>query len=312
MRLMRLLPIWSAFICFLFLFHANIQTAIAQFTTLGAGGSTGGAAPPAYTGPGDIASGAIGFWSCGRAYNATYATGLNAACDVVDTATGLVTCTLHFLSTGFVNTTECNATACATACNVTKMYDQTGTGNHVVQATLANMPALTFNAQNGLPCAAGTNNAATRLATAGSVSQAAPYSMTAVAERTGSTTTLQRILNNNNNAAVLNFAVSANTVQAGTSTSVSLTANDNAFHALLAVVSGTAPLFAVDSSANISTSTLGTTAMSSTQNVAGRATGTQGLLAGFVCEAGIWPSDLNSVYQSMLSNMRSATNGWNF
>jgi hypothetical protein len=44
----------------------------------------------------------------------------------------------------------------------------------------------------------------------------------------------------------------------------------------------------------------------------GRNGGTQGLLAGFFCEGGLWPADLNASYQAMLANMRSATNGWNF
>ncbi len=37
-----------------------------------------------------------------------------------------------------------------------------------------------------------------------------------------------------------------------------------------------------------------------------------GLLSGFVCEDVIWGVDLNSSYQAILANMRSATNGWNF
>lgn len=285
-------------------------SAFPQILTLGAGSAAKGSAV-SFQGPGDISSGAIGFWSCGRAYNAAYATGLNAACDVVDTATGLTTCTLHFLSTGYVNTTECNATACATACSVTKMYDQTGTGNHVVQATLANMPALTFSAQNGLPCPAGTGSAATRLATAGNITQAAPFTMTAVTERTGSNTTLQTIMNNGN-LNLLRFAAATNSIAAANSTVVTLTANDSAFHAILNVASGTAPLFAIDSNANTSASTTGTTAMASPENIMGRSTGAQGLLAGFVCESGIWPSDLNSTFVAMLANMRSSTVGWNF
>ncbi len=125
-----------------------------------------------YQGPGDITSGAIAFYSAGRAYNVAYAIAHSPLADVVDTSTGLTTCTFHALSTGFANPAECNATACATACSVTKMYDQTVSGAcggscDVVQATLANMPGLTLSAQNGLPCAAGTNNAAMMLKTAG-------------------------------------------------------------------------------------------------------------------------------------------------
>ena len=141
---------------------------------------TGGGVPSpkgtvTYSGPGDVTSGAIAFYSCGRAYNLAYAQALSAACDVVDTATGLVTGTMHFLSTGFVNTTELTGVgqACHVACSITKMYDQTGNGNHVVQATLANMPGLTLNAQNGLPCAAGVSTA-TNLSTAGTITSGCP------------------------------------------------------------------------------------------------------------------------------------------
>jgi len=281
-----------------------------------------------FQGPGDITSGAIAFYSCGRAYNAAYAAGANPACDLVDTGTGLATCTISFGTNGLANLT---AVACPTGaptvnvvtfcavthpsgCSLTKMYDQTGTGNHVVQATLANMPVLTFSAQNGLPCAAGTGNAAMRLATAGSISQSAPFSATAVTERTGSFTTTQKIISNGANASTFNFTASANSISSalGSSAAVTLTAADSSFHALLGVASATAPLFAVDSSANTSTTTTGTTALAGSQFLMGRSTGVQALLAGFVCEVGIWPADLNSSYQAMLANMRSATNGWNF
>jgi hypothetical protein len=270
------------------------------------------AAPVAgYQGPGDITPGAIAFYSCGRSYNAAYASGGGAACTVVDTATGSVSCVLPLLSTGYVNTTACNSTACLIACSVSRMNDQTGNGNDVVQATLANMPGLTFNAQNGLPCAAGTNNAAMRLVTAGNITQALPVSATAVTERTGATNAAKIAVNGAN--AGLGFAAVANTVSSGLGgTTVTLGAADNAFHALLGVGSATAPLFAVDSNANTTTSTQGTTALSSTEGVAGRPAGTQGLLSGFVCEAGLWLADLNSSYQAMLANMRSASVGWNF
>lgn len=283
-------------------------------TTIGTGG---------FQGPGDVASGAIGFWSCGRAYNKAYALANSAACDLVDTTTGLATCTLSIDDDGFANL---QAVVCPTAvpvvnvvtfctvthngCSVTKMYDQTGTGNHVVQATLANMPGLTLSAQNGLPCPAGTGNAAVRLAMAGSISQAAPFTETAVVERTGNFTTLQKISSNGANVATLNFTASANTISSALGgNAINLTANDSSPHALLGVVSATAPLFAIDSSANTSTSASGTTALAGAQLLMGRSTGAQGLLTGFVCEQGIWPADLNASYQTMLANMRAA---WGF
>jgi len=300
------LAVWLTAVLSLFALNAPR----AQFNGCTAGFCSPVTTSAAYVGPGDITSGAIAFYSAGRAYNAAYATGLNAAADVVDTATGLTTCTFHFLSTGFVNKTECNATACATACSVTKLYDQTGTGNHVVQATLANMPALTFNAQNGLPCAAG--GATVNLQSAGNVSQAIPYTITAVAERTGAFTTGQRITKNGTaSAGTITFFTSTNTVRANSGANSNLTVSDSAFHALVAVTSATAPLFAADSNANTSTATIGTNALSSTVDLMSQG-GTSPLTNGFVCEAGIWPADLNSSYQAMLANMRSATNGWNF
>jgi hypothetical protein len=282
------------------------------------------AGPVGFQGPGDIASGAIAFYSAGRAYNAAYAAAQSPLADLVDTTTGLATCTLNVGVNGFANL---SAAVCPTGapivsvmtfctvthvgCNIAKLYDQTGNGNHVVQATLANMPAFTLSAQNGLPCPAGTGATTLNLTTSGTISQAVPFTYTAVAERTGSFTTNQRIFSNM--GGVLLFPNSANTVRFTSGTAVNLTAPDSAIHALLAVVSSTSPLFAVDASSNISTSSSGTTSLSGAiiyMNLT--AVGTTAILSGFVCEAGIWPSDLNSTYQAMLANMRSATYGWNF
>jgi hypothetical protein len=113
------------------------------------GGAFGSAAGSTFAGPADlVASGGGGvsnwtFWgSCARGYSNAKAAANAAVCDVVDTSTGLVTCTFHLQSTGFVNPAECNATACAVACRLTKLYDQSGSGNDMTQATLANMPDI--------------------------------------------------------------------------------------------------------------------------------------------------------------------------
>ncbi len=274
--------------------------------------------PVAYSGPGNIASGAIAFYGCGRAYNLAYAQAQSAACDLVDTATGLATCTLSFGTNGFadlvtrscVGGTVTVVTFCTVThvgCSVAKMYDQTGNGNDVVQATLASMPGLTFSAQNGLPCVAGTTTGF--LKSSGTISQVAPYTFVAVVERTGNFTTGARIMSATSN---LQFLNSANTVAAQSGAAVSLTAADSAFHALLAVFSTTNPLFAVDSSANTSTSANTPGSIAAAATLMATNGGTTVLKIGLECEAGIWPADLNSSYQAMLANMRSATNGWNF
>jgi hypothetical protein len=302
-----------------------LSISLAHADSLATVGASGGdkVTVAGFQGPGDIASGAIAFYSAGRAYNAAYAAAQSPLADIVDTTTGLATCTFKVGTNGFANlsavvcptgapvvsvTTFCTVTHIG--CSITKLYDQTGNGNHVVQATLANMPGLTLSAQNGLPCAAGTGTTTLNLASSTTITQAQPFTEMAVVERTGSTSTAQRILGIGT-APLLTFG-GANGVSYSAGTQIILTAADNAFHALLAIASQTAPLFSVDSSANISTSSSGALTLASTVTLMNRSVLNQAILTGFVCEAGIWPADLNSSYQAMLANMRSATVGWNF
>jgi hypothetical protein len=121
-------------------------------------GALDAAVVPSYTGPGDVQPSPIYFQSCTFAVTAAYAAGNGNACDLVDTATGLASCTLKFASNGIQDlssnlcvggtvsvTTFCTVTHPA-GCSVTKAYDQTGNGHDFVEATLVNMPIFTFNA----------------------------------------------------------------------------------------------------------------------------------------------------------------------
>ena len=115
------------------------------------------ASAPTYTGPGDVVSGAVAFWSCTFAYNNAFAAGGGNMCLLVDAATGLTSYTLTALSTGKANFAGAAASsACAVACVVKVVYDQVNS-NHVCGGnvagnvcpggsfTLADMPAYTFN-----------------------------------------------------------------------------------------------------------------------------------------------------------------------
>lgn len=96
-----------------------------------------------YTGVGDIASGWLA-WFGMRAYNAAYATGSHAAMDIVDQA-GANTLTVNILSTGALDVASISAWVTAhtvTTILVTKLYDQTGNGFHLTQATVGAMPTL--------------------------------------------------------------------------------------------------------------------------------------------------------------------------
>lgn len=99
-------------------------------------------ASPAYSGPGDVSglSGAFAYWGL-RGYNAAYATGSNPAIDVVDTATGLLgPTTINIKSNGSLDTAT--ILGLGYAVSVSKIYDQSGNGRHMTQATLGNMATL--------------------------------------------------------------------------------------------------------------------------------------------------------------------------
>jgi hypothetical protein len=99
---------------------------------------------PAFTGSGDVKSGAYAYWSPAYAYNAAYAAALGNMMDVVDQA-GANQLTVKATSSGLVDLAAINTWKAAnsvTTIKVKKLYDQTGNGRDVSQATLANMPTL--------------------------------------------------------------------------------------------------------------------------------------------------------------------------
>jgi hypothetical protein len=284
---------------------------------IGEGGAGVNFAPgggSSYQGPGDVVSGASVWYSCGRAYNAAYATGSNGACDVVDTATGLVTCTYHIQTSGFVNPSECTGAgqSCYVACSVTKAYDQTGGGNPAVQATLANMPTLTFSALNGLPCPTGTQSSSQYLSTASGVTlNAGSTTLTAVSEVNTSASGYSPMIGTNAIGIVYATYQSPNTdinLYAGSLGSKGVT---NVFHAAVGIIaaSGNSNLV-IDGTANSvssgnanSTGQIGYLGQGGGGNYGG----------GTACEIGAWPIAFNSTqYGNMNTNMHSASNGWNF
>lgn len=320
----RILALGLAVYCAAFI---SLAASADNLILIGVSGGDKAAAPAGYQGPGDISSGALAWYSTGRAYNAAYAAAQSPLVDLVDTTTGLAACTLNVGTNGYANltavvcptgapvvsvTTFCTVTH--VGCSITKEYDQTANGLHVTQATLAKMPLLTLSALNGLPCGlAASGSTTTILTSSGSISStAAPYSRTMVTERVANFTTANYITavgaGSGNYFLLTN---TPNTIDVSNGTAAALTAADSAPHALLTVASSTDPLFAADSSSNTNTNTNGTTAMSGVVNLYNRGSGNLSNTA-LICEMGIWPSDLNSVYTSQLANMRSATVGWNF
>ena len=208
-----------------------IAPALAQVPMTGAGKGT----PAGYVGPGDLGIGSFdGWYSCATAFTSAFAATLGAVCDVVDSATGLVTCTFHMQASGQTNPAECNASACATACKVTKAYDQTGNGRDASQVTLSAMPTLTLSALNGLPgmtCSGGT----CIMSTASFTTRAQPYTYVSVATRPSGGG--GGAIGDGNGLTFLGFGASNLAALYG-GTSVTATASDASYHATSGLASG--------------------------------------------------------------------------
>ncbi len=271
-----------------------------------------------FQGPGDIVSGAVGFWSCARAYNAAYANGTNPLCDLKDKTTGTVSiCTLRVATNGFADLSGSYCTgsttpavACAAAaggaCAISKAYDQTGHSNDATNATAAQMPALTFSALNSCPGMTFTSASTSRLNIT-AVTAAQPFSMTGLAIRTANFTTLQGILSSNGTTIDLEFSTTTNNARIEAPSVIAATVSNSAFHALIGVFNNASSSFVVDGAAT--TGTVGTNAFSAQAARIGRDSAGASL-DGSVIEAGLWPSGFNATqYGNMNTNMHSPTSG---
>jgi hypothetical protein len=194
-----------------------------------------------YTGPGDIVSGSIGWWSCARAYSAAFAAGGTPIMDLVDQA-GANSIAINILSTGFVDTAAISSWVTAhsvTTIRVTKLYDQTGNGLHATNATLATMPALTLNTLNGLPVVTFVLSRGDRLNT-GTITQAQPFSMTGVSRRTASFVTESGILGATPTQIDIMHNSTGN-VSLRSGSTFSATAANSTWHSIAGVFNGASP-----------------------------------------------------------------------
>lgn len=302
------------------LWLAIAPAAAGQMSLLGAGKATAAAA---YSGPGDVVSGAVLFYSCARAVNATYANGTNSLCDLVDSAApSTVICTLRVATTGFVDLAGayCTgsvtpATKCAAAtggvCNVSKMYNQIAPGtNDATNTTAATQPKLTFSALGGLPGITCTNAASSAITTTGTITQSTPYTLGAVSVRTPSSATEGGIFGENGSGVTtMEYTAATNTVgylSGGVTNSA--TASDTNFHSIMAVAPTAAnSTVVVDGS--------GTTATPNGVNIGQimricRSANTTQSLNGTIMEAWLFNSAFNATqYGNQNTNARSA-NGY--
>ena len=261
----------------------------------------------AYQGPGDVVSGALAWWGL-RCYNAAYT---GSIADVWDSATGSTTETLLTCSSGGVINETINslATTCATACSIKTLFDQSGNTNcssaacNLSQATNADRPTFTRNCITTKPCLT-FNGTTTFLSNGGNLVQAQPFSINAVAQRTGNFTSNGRVFTFVASV-ILNFTTSANTFGIFAGSNLTGAATDNTMFGFMTLFNNTTSKV-FKNGASLASGTAGTNAPS-TSIVMGAASivGGGNFLTGNVTEGGIWAGDKTGSAASLNTNQQS-------
>lgn len=253
-----------------------------------------------YQGPGDVVSGAYGWWGL-RAYSAAQCTGAVKSINVRRTSDNATTDIL-ILSNGTLDTATLSTFLTATTGFVTTWYEQSGGGGpDLVQATTALQPQIILTGGFGsLPALLGNGTA---LLGGTITSQVQPYTFSFVAERTSSFTTIGNI-GGNNLATVFLFGTSntANTWRMSSGTMATFTASDSVGHAFQLIFNGTSSVACVDGSPT--TVSAGTNATSGTTfQVIGLTAGLP--FRGIIGEIGLWDLGFNSTQQTNMDTNQS-------
>lgn len=256
-----------------------------------------------YTGPGDIVA-AVSWWGL-RGYSAAYSTGSNPAADLVDQAGGNPI-TINIKSDGTLDVAAISAWLVAnpsiTTIKVTKLYDQAGGANPMVQLTLATMPTLVLGPVTGLASnrPALVFSGAQMFSTSFASVAIQPLSLGAVAIRTPAAPAGGMVAGNVSGDAEMLFDTPANTatIFAGGVT-VSQTETDGAWHAIHSTFTGGNGIVNVDGSSG-STAAVGTGKL---PNVVRYGEDTFGnFLNGKMNEGGVWNIALSGTNMTNLSS----------
>lgn len=265
-----------------------------------------------YQGLGDVVTGATAFASTARAYNAAFTAGSTAIMDLFDQA-GAHPTSINVLPTGFVDLAAIAAWVTANSVStikVTKLYDQTGNGNHFSQATLALMPDLSLLAVNGLP-ALSFPLSGCFLATSTTFTQAEPIGLSAVFNRV---TGAGGYISASNVTVDLRGAGTANNMGIAFGTTIAMSVTDNAWHAVnttgsASVGQGATNIDGVDTTGQ----TTGTTGLSGSALQIGKSSAGAFLIGAKIAEVAFYPILLDATKRGLANtNQHSAANGYNF
>lgn len=266
----------------------------------------------AYSGPGDVVSGAKGWWGL-RGYNAAYVGNAANICTPLDAVCLDVTIVGGSLNTTTLGTLACNNLT--TICTVKTLYDQSGANNcsgspcDFAQATIANRPSYVApGAANGcpttaLPCMQFMAASSQRFVTGSLTTIAQPDTFSVVGQIDSDTGAGQWFIIDGGPQAGVAHSNGSGTWIGFAGAVVGQTATNGAFHAGQFVLNG------VSSSSSIDGSTA--TGDAGTSNAItlfrmGTREGFTEFLNGKVVEIGVWAVGFNGTQiGSMNSNQHS-------
>lgn len=257
----------------------------------------------AYVGPGDLDT--FSAWWGLRGYATAYAGNAANICTPLDAVCLDVTIVSGNLNTTTLGTLACNNST--TICTAKTLYDQTGNGNDVTQATSGLRPVyIAPGAANGctttaFPCLSLTRASAQRLrGTITTVTQ--PYTISGVAKRTGSTTSFNPVIAGNGFGLFFTNAVNNAIIYAGT-ISGTVGATDNAFHAMNGTFNNASSALMVDG-ADTTGLTTGLGSFANAISIGDDGVGTNSLDGRFV-EGGILSGGSNAIRLRQNNNSRA-------
>jgi hypothetical protein len=248
-------------------------------------------------GLGDVVSGASAYWGL-RAYNSAYATGSNPAIDIVKTSDGSNPQTINIASNGTLDVAT--IAGLGYGVSVSKIYDQTGNGTHLTQATLSKMPIITLSGLGSRPTM-DFSAAASMVMTNASFAVSQPFSVSSVAKHTASGAS-QVLWSSGNGVATFYRNAGNNQVSLfATSVDNTSTASDGSFHALGQIYASGSSLLKVDSAAS-TTGNPGGTAILNLFVLGAQGDAGGQFLDGSFCETGIWFGDFTANLTAFYTN----------
>jgi hypothetical protein len=260
---------------------------------------------PPYVGPGDVVSGAKGWWGL-RAYSRATAgtkainlraSGNNATSD------------FNTLTNGNLDLASINSFLMANGGSlfVTKLYDQSGGGLDMAQATAANQPQFNSSVLGSFPSMGFVNASNLFLSASPYTIYAQPWTINAVARRTGNTANYNAIIT----GAVCGDWFTSTLTDIDVETNIGIIATgltESNFHAIVGVGNGATTASMIYADGVTAGPAGGTTSFPGTSNIVYLGSDAAGpdVLTGNIMEGGLWNIAFSSTQATnMISNQRT-------